>query len=106
LPDAFISIAAARIDEPAVSLGNVLGSNIFDLLVAVPAGVLLVGATPVSFTATVPMMAFLIIATIVLFTFARTGMTITNSEGTAMLVLYGGFVTWLLLESVGVINIL
>jgi cation:H+ antiporter len=106
LPDAFISIAAARIDEPAVSLGNVLGSNIFDLLVAVPAGVLLAGATPVSFTATVPMMAFLVVATVVLFTFARTGMTITNGEGTAMLVLYGGFVIWLLLESVGAVNVL
>jgi cation:H+ antiporter len=106
LPDAFISVAAARIDEPAVSLGNVLGSNIFDLLVAIPAGVLLAGATPVSFTAAVPMMAFLVVATIVLFTFARTGMTITNREGGAMLVLYVAFVGWLLLESVGLVSVL
>lgn len=106
LPDAFISVAAARLDEPAVSLGNVLGSNIFDLLVAIPAGVLLAGTTSVSFTAAVPMMAFLIVATIVLFTFARTGMTITNSEGMAMLALYVAFISWLLLESVGVLGIL
>lgn len=106
LPDAFISVAAARLDEPAVSLGNVLGSNIFDLLVAIPAGVLLAGTTSVSFTATVPMMAFLIVATIVLFTFARTGMTITNGEGMAMLALYVAFISWLLLESVGVLGIL
>jgi cation:H+ antiporter len=106
LPDAFISVAAARLDEPAVSLGNVLGSNIFDLLVAIPAGVLLAGATTVSFAAAVPMMAFLVVATIVLFTFARTGMTITNREGAAMLLLYGAFVGWLLLESVGAVGIL
>ena len=106
LPDAFISVAAARIDEPAVSLGNVLGSNIFDLLVAIPAGVLLAGTTSVSFTAAVPMMAFLIVATVVLFTFARTGMTITNGEATAMLALYGAFIGWLLLESVGAVNVL
>ena len=106
LPDAFISVAAARIDEPAVSLGNVLGSNIFDLLVAIPAGVLLAGATPLSFTAAVPMMAFLVVATIVLFTFARTGMAITNGEGVAMLVLYGAFVGWLLLESIGLVSVL
>jgi cation:H+ antiporter len=104
LPDALISVAAARLDEPAVSLGNVLGSNIFDLLVAVPAGVLLAGATTISFTAAVPMMAFLVVATIVLFAFARTGMEISDGEATAMLGLYFVFVGWLLLESVGVLN--
>ena len=105
LPDALISISAARIDEPAVSLGNVLGSNVFDLLVAIPAGVLLAGATPVSFTAAVPMMAFLVVATIVLFAFARTGMEITDREATTMLLLYAVFVAWLLLESIGVVDI-
>ncbi|QLD87291.1 sodium:calcium antiporter [Natronomonas halophila] len=104
LPDALISVAAARLDEPAVSLGNVLGSNIFDLLVAVPAGVLLAGATTVSFTAAVPMMAFLVVATIVLFAFARTGMEISDGEASAMLAMYAVFVGWLLLESVGAVN--
>ena len=105
LPDALISVAAARIDEPAVSLGTVLGSNVFDLLVALPAGVLLAGSTTVSFAAAVPMMAFLVVATVVLFAFARTGMEITNREASAMLALYGVFVLWLLLESVGVVDI-
>lgn len=106
LPDALISVAAARVDEPAVSLGNVLGSNVFDLLVAVPAGVILAGATPVSFAATVPMMAFLVVATVILFAFARTGMEITNRESGSMLILYGAFVGWLLLESVGAVDII
>jgi cation:H+ antiporter len=106
LPDALISVAAARIDEPSVSLGNVLGSNVFDLLVAIPAGVLLAGATPVSFTAAVPMMGFLVVATVVLFGLARTGMEITGTEAAAMLVLYGGFVGWLLLESVGMVDLI
>jgi len=105
LPDALISITAARVDEPAVSLGNVLGSNVFDLLVAVPAGVIIAGATPVSFTAAVPMMAFLVVVTVILFAFARTGMEVTNREGWTMLALYGAFVGWLLLESVGAIDI-
>jgi cation:H+ antiporter len=106
LPDTIISVAAARLDEPAVSLGNVLGSNVFDLLVAVPAGVILAGSTPISFTAAVPMMAFLVVATVILFTFARTGMEISNREATAMLTLYGAFVGWLLLESFGLVNII
>ena len=106
LPDALISVTAARIDEPAVSLGNVLGSNVFDLLVAIPAGVILAGATAVSFTAAVPMMAFLVVATIILFGFARTGMEITDGEAVAMLALYAVFVGWLLAESVGVVNVI
>jgi len=106
LPDALISVAAARIDEPAVSLGNVLGSNVFDLLVAVPAGIVLTGATPVSFADAVPMMAFLIVATVILFAFARTDMEITDREASSMLVLYFAFVGWLLLESVGVLSVL
>lgn len=105
LPDAFISISAARINEPAVSLGNVLGSNVFDLLVAIPVGILVAGATTISFTAAVPMMAFLVVATIVLFAFARTGMEITDREALSMLVLYGIFIGWLLLESVGLIRL-
>jgi cation:H+ antiporter len=104
LPDAFVSIAAARIDEPSVSLGNVLGSNVFDRLVAILAGVLLAGATPVSFAAAVPMMGFLIVATVVLFTFGRTGMEISDREAAMMLTMYGGFVGWLLLESVGLLG--
>ncbi|WP_181691221.1 sodium:calcium antiporter [Natronomonas sp. LN261] len=106
LPDALISVAAARIDEPAVSLGNVLGSNVFDLLVAVPAGIVLAGATPVSFADAVPMMAFLVVATVILFAFARTDMEITDREASSMLILYFVFVGWLLLESVGVVSVL
>lgn len=48
LPDAIISVRAARSGDPAVSLANVFGSSIFDLLVAVPAGVLVAGRTSTS----------------------------------------------------------
>ena len=106
LPDAFISVTAASAGEPSVSLGNVLGSNVFDLLVAVPAGVLLAGATPVSFRAAVPMMGFLVVATVVLFALARTGMELGNWEAMSMLVMYAAFVGWLLLESVGAVSVL
>lgn len=43
LPDTLVSVRAARIGKGATSLGNVLGSNTFDLLVAIPVGVFLVG---------------------------------------------------------------
>lgn len=43
LPDAFVSVRAAQRDEGVTALGNVFGSNTFDLLVAVPVGVVLAG---------------------------------------------------------------
>ncbi|MGA7983423.1 MAG: sodium/calcium exchanger protein [Chromatiaceae bacterium] len=44
MPDAFVSIRAACKGEAVTNLANVLGSNVFDLLVAIPAGVLVAGA--------------------------------------------------------------
>lgn len=106
LPDAIISIRAARAERHSVSLANVFGSNIFDLLVAIPAGVLLAGATSVNFDRAAPMMGFLIAATIAVFAAARTDFEITNREAAVLLGLYVGFVLWMLLESIGVTTVL
>ncbi|MDQ2049973.1 sodium:calcium antiporter [Natronolimnohabitans sp. A-GB9] len=105
VPDAFVSIVAARSGRPSVSLANVLGSNVFDLLVAVPVGILVAGTLAITFAHIVPMMAFLILATIVFFTIARTGMVLSEREAWTLLALYGLFVVWLVLESVGVTNV-
>ena len=105
IPDAFVSVAAARSGRSAVSLANVLGSNVFDLLVAVPAGILVAGTLPITFTHIVPMMGFLIVATIVFFTVIRTEMVLSEREARLLLGLYGLFVVWLVLESVGVTTV-
>jgi cation:H+ antiporter len=101
LPDLFISLNAARRGQAAVSIGNVLGSNIFDLLVAIPAGVLIAGTATVDFSAAAPMMGVLTLATVVLFAMLRTGLMLTRRESAALLVLYGLFVGWLILETLG-----
>ena len=102
LPDAVVSVRAARDDNAETSLANVLGSNVFDLLVAVPAGVMLGGATAIDFAFAAPMMAVLVAATIVLFTVIRTGLELTRREAVLLLVLYATFVAWLALETAGV----
>ncbi|OVE84869.1 sodium:calcium antiporter [Natronolimnobius baerhuensis] len=106
VPDAFVSIAAARDGRASVSLANVLGSNIFDLLVAIPAGVLVAGSLTIAFPHVVPMMAFLIFATVVFFAIARTDMLLSRTEAWTLLGLYGLFVVWLALESVGLVSII
>jgi len=102
LPDAVISVRGARRGDGDLSMGNVLGSNIFDLLVAIPAGVLVAGAAPVDFGVAAPLMGFLTMATIVLFAFMRTKLRLTRGEGVILLLLYAVFVGWLVLETVGV----
>ena len=106
LPDAFVSINAARRGEGVISIANVLGSNIFDLLVAVPAGVLIAGAAPVDFSVAAPMMGVLTLATIVLFAMLRTKLRLSRRECYVLLGLYAAFVAWLILETVEVTHVL
>lgn len=102
LPDLFVSVAAARVGNASLSLANVFGSNVFALLVALPAGVLVAGGAAISFGTSVPMLGFLVLASIVLFTILRTDMVLSRRESYLLLTLYAGFVAWLVGESLGV----
>lgn len=104
LPDALVSYRAARRGDSPVSLGNVLGSNIFDLLVALPACVLVAGTTVVDYSVAAPLMAMLTLATIVLFACLRTGVKLDHRESWLLLFLYGAFVAWAVVESFGLVS--
>jgi cation:H+ antiporter len=106
LPDALVSVRAARDGRGVTSLGNVLGSNTFDLLVAIPVGVLIAGSAPVSFTVAAPMMGILTVATIILFTVLRTDLTLTTAESCALLIAYFVFVGWVVGETVGLFGLI
>jgi len=106
LPDAIMSVRAAARGAGEVSLSNVLGSNTFDLLVALPVGVLLVGSTTVDYALAVPMMGALTLATIVLFTIMRTKLRITSREARLLLGCYGLFVAWVAAETIGYLDTL
>lgn len=102
LPDLFVSVRAASEEDGGItSLANVLGSNTFDLLVAVPTGVLLAGSTTVDFAAAVPMMAVLTFATLLLFTLLRTELTLTKREAAFLLLVYLLFVGGIVLVAFG-----
>jgi len=105
LPDAFVSVRAARRGDGTVSMANVLGSNIFDLLVAVPVGILIAGATPVDYAVAAPMMGFLTLATIILFAMMRTQLTLSRTECAVLMLLYAVFVGWMVLETSGITSV-
>jgi cation:H+ antiporter len=104
LPDAFVSVRAAKADDSVTSLTNVLGSNTFNLLVAIPVGVLLSGTATVDFVVAVPMLGFLAFVTIVFVVLTRTHLELTTPEAYALLALYALFLGWMILESVGVVD--
>lgn len=104
LPDALISIRMARKGEGVSSLSNVLGSNIFDLLIAVPAGVLIAGSTPINFELAAPLMGVLTLATILLFAMMRTSLNLSKTESWILLGSYLLFVIWIVLETLGWLN--
>lgn len=105
IPDAFVSIRAAKQGNAVTSLANVLGSNIFDLLVCIPAGVLIAGSAAINYSIAAPLMAALTFATLVLFVIMRLGMRLNRTESIILLVLYAAFVVWMGLESFDVIDL-
>jgi cation:H+ antiporter len=106
IPDTFVSVAAARVGNASVSLANVFGSNVFALLVALPAGVLVAGTVTVDLATVVPMMTFLTFASVAFFAILRTDMLLTSRESYVLLSLYLLFVAWLVAESTGVTGFL
>lgn len=96
MPELVTSIIAIRKNEADVALGNVLGSNIFNIL-----GIL--GVTALVHPLSVPpeILQFDIWvmcgATLMLILFAWTGWRIGRREGGIMLACYAGYLAWLLI---------
>lgn len=105
LPDAFVSIKQADDDNDSASVANVMGSNIFDLLVVLGTGVLLSSGVSVNLLAITPILAFLLISTLVVMAFIRTGDTVSDKESYALLIIYSLFIVWTLLEAFGYIGL-
>jgi cation:H+ antiporter len=105
-PDTLVSVRSAREGKGATSLGNVLGSNTFDLLVVIPVGVLIIGTVPVNFSTAVPMLGVLTLATVLLFALLRTDLKLSNREAYALLGAYLLFIAWVIAETIGTTNFL
>ncbi|MFT4823033.1 MAG: cation:H+ antiporter [Halioglobus sp.] len=96
-------VAAATSIPDLFGLTNGFGSNTFDLLVVLPAGVIVVGAVGFNCPRIVPMMMFLILAavTVTVLVPARNGVELTNNNGKLLLLLYVGFILGMGTEYIG-----
>lgn len=106
LPDMFISIKAAQKGESSSSLANVFGSNTFDLLICVPIGVMIAGATVIDLGQGAPMMGALTAVTVVMFVLLRVGLNLTKNDAIFLLMMYAAFVLWIILETAGYTSVL
>ncbi len=102
IPDLFVSVKAAQRKLSTASLTNAFGSNIFDLLVVLPAGVIIAGAVSFNYPRIIPMMMFLVFATVAFIIMARSRSELTNNNGKVLLLLYLGFIIWMGTEYIGI----
>ena len=93
LPEFATSLVAAMKKEADIAVGNVVGSNIFNIL-----GILGVSAavTPLSSAGITGIdLAVMAAFALVLWVFSASGHRISRIEGTMMIVAYAGYVAWL-----------
>lgn len=90
LPELITTITAARKGETDLLVGNIIGSNIFNICIVLGLPVVIMGGiAPEEFSILDPIM--LILAVVLLYVFATTKRKITRWEGVAMLAVFAAY---------------
>jgi cation:H+ antiporter len=100
LPDAFVSVKQAGDKNYSTSITNVIGSNIFDLLVVLSVGVVLSTGVSININSIIPLLIFLFATNIMMYLFSRRG-KISRVNSYTMILGYIVFVIWIILEAFG-----
>ena len=96
LPELITSVVAAKKGNSDIALGNIVGSNIFNLLFILGT-TLLISPIAVNFTTLIDQLVMLAISAYLAVT-AITGKRLSRIEGASYLVLYVGYATYLFLR--------
>lgn len=94
LPELATSVVAARKGQSAIAIGNVIGSNVFNILLilgltATISPLQIEGITTID-------MAVMLLSVILVWLFSRTRYTVERWEGGLLLVIYIGYLVWLI----------
>jgi cation:H+ antiporter len=100
LPELVTSIVALRRGERDMAVGNIIGSNIFNIgmVLGVPA-IVFGGGIPVPAAAVALDLPLMLADTIALVPIAFTGFIVARWEGTLFVVLYGAYLSYVVLAS-------
>src|SRR5574344_1307590 len=94
LPELATSVVAARKGKSAIAIGNVIGSNVFNILAIL--GITAV-ITPMRIEGiTMVDMLMMLISMLLLWMFSYTKYTVARWEGGVLMVIFGGYLTWLI----------
>lgn len=94
LPELATSVVAARKGQSAIAIGNVIGSNVFNILLILGATAAISPLQMEGITTLDIAVMFGSVALVWLFSFTR--YTVERWEGFALLALYGTYLAWLL----------
>ena len=92
LPELVVSAVAAYRNESDVAVGNVLGSNVFNILLILGAAALFI---PLGAVFSFDHMLILLGVTVIIVPILYTGHTISRVEGVGMLILYSVFIWYI-----------
>ena len=96
LPELATSVVAARKGQSGMAIGNVIGSNVFNILMIL--GVTgLVAPMQIEGITTVDMLVMLI-GVVLLWMFSYTKYMIARWEGVVLALLFCGYITWLVVN--------
>ena len=96
LPELVTSMVAAKKGEVDLAMGNAIGSNIFNILFVLG---IAASISPVAFnTENIVDICILIVVSIIVWLFARSGKKINRTEGILMLVIYAAYMVYICLR--------
>lgn len=101
LPELVTSVVAVRRGELDIAVGNVVGSNLFNLLGVLGGAALVGGALPVPASVTAGDLPVALVTTLIALPILATGLVVARWEGGLLLAGYGGYLAVLLLVGVG-----
>lgn len=94
LPELVVSAMAAYKNESDIAVGNVIGSNVFNIFLILGASALLI---PLNAVNSIGNLLILMVVTLVMFPVLYTGHVISRKEGVLLLVLYLFFICYIFL---------
>ncbi len=93
LPEIATSAVAARKGQSDIAIGNVVGSNIFNVLAVVGVATIVVQINP-EWTMLLQDGAVMTVVAIAMLPILRTGEVVTRREGVALLICYTAYLAW------------
>jgi len=105
-PDLLVGVKMGEAGDKRAAIANVFGTNTFNLVAALPIGVILAGGVSIGFLTSVPLLLFLFYTTLVVVVMSATEFEITTEEGYVFLAMYVAFLGWMTTEALGITTLL